>query len=259
MSPTSKGLAPTQYTSGSAGSAGSLALVGAPTLIASAVNFGASVTLALNVSNEGTYDWLVVLNALGAASDNYFAQNYRWKKSRGELIVPQGLKWSYSSDIAFGGAAQGPIGYIANAGDDGGDGSGTSASFPLTSPTNRAIGGVFQNVTTVVPLGYGFRLRIPIGTAIRTVNLYSGCRSQVNKTSTITIAAHLLDGSAGDVSTNLISTSGAGGATYFVWKTVFQAKGGAPTDLIISQILTASTGVTGVAGDAVVLAAVTIS
>lgn len=258
MSPTSKGIALTQISSGSAGSAGSLAFV-SNALVAQGINIAAPFPL--NVSNEGTYDWICT-SRRGVASTLDLAdpQTYRWKKNRGSIWVPgAGVFWNASSDLTPSFDGNGGFSISANAGDDAGLGvGGNQSTFPLTA--NRVSIGVLQNNTAIVPQGYGWSFRIPLQSVLRTINVYHATRVQFNgKTCQTVLTAHLMDGSAGDVSVTCgPNTSTAGGALTSCFKTVFQAKAPVFTYLIVTSVYT-SNSITTVSGDASYWAAVTIS
>lgn len=232
----------------------SLSLV-SNTLVQQGVTFGAPT--ALNVSTDGTYDWLCCstsgLSAFTGFSD---PQTYRWKKSRTGLWVPDGLSWNANSSLSatwVGGA----FSVSANSGDDAGLGNGgTDPTFPLTN--NTKIIGAFQNITTVVPQGYSWTLRIPIYNTQRTINIYHGNRAQLNKTALSTITAHMMDGSVADVTASCPNAGSAGGANIVGYKTVLQAKAASFCYLMITSVFT-STGATGNTGDALLWCAVTMS
>jgi hypothetical protein len=260
MSIASRGIAKTQLTGGAASAAGSLALI-SNTFIVKGATFGVT-SLSVNLTTEGTYDWgLSTANLSTYLQLTNDAGLWRWKRSRGGLLVPPAGIFAFGpSEITVGGLLSGPIAFSANAGDDaGGPSSGNNASYPLTN--SKALYGQFQNNTTVVPLGYGVGVRIPLAAnQLRTINLYCGVRCQLGKAITGTITAHFMDGSAGDVSTTITSNDpGSTGALYSVYKVVFQAKPAQSTILLLNLIVTATTGIVTQNGDAIVMAGVTIS
>lgn len=242
-----------------AAATGSLVL-NSNTNIASGATFG-SISLSVNLTTEGTYDWGIVTAAASAAQQiAYDPALWRWKQARVATLTPKGgLIFGGTSDVVAGGLTQGPISFSANAGDDlGGASSGATATYPLTGA--RSLAGLFQNTTLVVPTGYGFDQRIPlVAGQTRTINFYVFIRSQVNKTATGTFTAHLMDGSAADVTTTVVSTSGAGGATFFVNKITLTVKPATSCLLACSFILTSTTGVTGTTGDAIGIQAITMA
>lgn len=239
------------------GKIGSLALV-SNSAIASGTVFAAP-TLSLNISNEGVYDWGCTTAIGTSAAVSYDPGIWRWKRSRGGVLVPPNIVFGGPSEVTPSGLTNGPIQISANAGDDeGGNSSGNAASYPLTN--NLSSLGLFQNNSTVVPTGYGCRIRIPlIAGQLRTINFYVFVRSQVNKGSTGTFTAHLMDGTAADVSTTVVSVSGAGGATYFFNKITIKVRAGISCDLVCTWLLTQTSGVTAVTGDAIGLQAITMA
>lgn len=246
------------YVFSGVGKIGSLALLN-NTPLANGIAFGAA-SVSLNLTTEGTYDWGVsTAVAASIAQITYDPALFRWKRSRGGVLVPPNVCFEGNADVTFGGLGSGPIQTSANAGDDiGGFTAGNFASYPLTN--NRSSLGLFQNNTSVVPTGYGFKARIPlVAGQLRTINFYVFVRSQVNKTATGTFTAHLMDGTAADVSTTVLSISGSGGATYFFNRITIQVRAGISCDLICNFLLTSTTGITTVTGDAIGIQAITMA
>lgn len=246
------------YVFSGVGKIGSLQLV-SNTPIANGTVFGAP-SLSVNLTTEGTYDWgCATAVATTSAQITYDPTLFRWKRSRGGILVPSNIVFGGPSEVTPNGLAAGPIQMSANAGDDmGGASSGANASYPLTN--NTASLGLFQNNTAVVPTGYGCRIRIPlVAGELRTINFYVFVRSQINKGSTGTFTAHLSDGTAADVSTTVVSVSGAGGASYFFNKITIKARAGISCDLICTWLLTQTSGVTPITGDAIGIQAITMA
>lgn len=174
------------------GASGSLA-------ISSAVASGS-----VNLTTQGSLDWLMVSPNNNAT--NYFNPvAWRWKISNGELSRTFRFLASAAGVSTEGANSGGAVSFSASSGDDGAD---TSESFasPGANPLTNASSwrGVFANAGVT---GYGFQFSCQSNSQPRTLKLYVKLAPAVAQVG-IKVTAHLLDGSAADV-TQTLATIGA--------------------------------------------------
>lgn len=153
----------------------------------------------VNLTTQGSYDWLMVSPNNDATS--YFNPvAWRWKTFNGELARTFRFLASAAGVSTEGGTSGGAVAFSASSGDDGAD---TSENFaspggnPLTNVSSWR--GVFANAGVT---GYGFQFSCQSNSQARTLKLYLKLAPAVGQVG-IKVTAHLLDGSAADVTQSL--------------------------------------------------------
>lgn len=188
----------------------------------------------VNLTTEGTYDWWVVTGT--ASGGAQLGTNAFVFKPKGGALVPNTFKAVVSSHTgmistsASGAASGGPVAFSASAGDAFMPlGNGSSAAIPPSS-----FAPYLQWTSTDV--GFGFTFAVDANSVSRTLKLYLGVGA-FSSNEDVTVTAHLMDGSASDVSTVCTATfSGSAGVGFEVTITFQSAN---PTKLVVSSIVTA--------------------
>ncbi len=214
----SKGIARTQYSSGAANKSGAIT-------IAATLTGGAAGSIPIQVSNEGTKDYLMHSTG-GATADPYTSQgngSIHAKRLSG-YIRRCGL-WRYfgpGGTLANASITTSPWTFTTTLGDDD-TGIGT-ANNNFANALNMMIGYTANSINQITG-GFGFVVpALASAAAVRTMNVYCGFSSGGTRTDTqFEILARLLDGSAGDAS--LIVIPGVVGLKFYKVTFTFRSAG----------------------------------
>lgn len=204
----------------------------------------ASVTAspaALNVSTEGTRDWLILSPGNNSGADSAVTS---WRsKLRGDSLLP--TSWrniAVSSTSGESANSVSPMVVSATAGDEKCDATDIFTA-PNQSPTTNS--GWWRSLFAnpgVSNFGFSFSL-IADPSALRTMNLYLGnIINNGGPTQTVTVTCHLLDGSAADLVIPVVLT--IGGAAGNIWRRVsVQFASAYSTRMEVTALMTGPSGV----------------
>lgn len=194
---------------------------------------------AVNLTTDGTYDWAIVSPATGTNGRDDFSNYFRWKANRGMLARNGVRKVAATNNISGttgGGSTTGGWLFTANAGDEQVDI--TDNVNIRTIPESSSAGFDAMVDASTGQTGFGFQFVADANATSRTINIYGGGRIGIGS-GTITINAHLTDGSAADVTQTFnISTT----STDMWFKTSFTFQSASPCKLLINMLAATATG-----------------
>lgn len=194
---------------------------------------------AVNLTTEGTYDWAIV-SPTSIDGNDYPSNYFRWKANYG-MLARNGIRKVTSStnvsSTSAGGNSGGGWLLTASAGDEFADTLDNFSGHGIPESASSAYDGV-ADISGGGLTGFGFQLIADSTPQSRTINIYGGGRASIGS-GTITITAHLTDGSAPDVvktfNVNVTSTN--------MWfKTSFTFNSQVSCKLLINMIVATSVG-----------------
>ena len=194
----------------------------------------AAAPASVNLTTEGTFDWFMY-SGTGGTSQQLDARLSFLYKTLGGGFYQRTLTGVFTQ--AGGGPSigvnttGGPIAFSASAGDCAHPAGIGAPTLPLTSFAP------YSFWSDTVP-GFGYQFSVESNSVQRTLRLYVGGGGS-STTANIKVTAHLMDGSAPDVSVNILSTLvGAAGPAYKVTITFQSAT---PSKLLLTAFITSIT------------------
>jgi hypothetical protein len=151
----------------------------------------------LNVSTEGTKDWLVNTSTNSVASGDDTV--WHWKLLGGYLR--RTIRYTYPSATVTNPSLTSSMSVSADAGDDASQSNVLYSALPLSSATGHSGA---QSNNTASFTDWGFSIEAPADTVSRTLTLYVGL--QGTNGTTVTFTARLSDGSAVDAVTTVANS-----------------------------------------------------
>lgn len=184
----------------------------------------------LNVSTEGTRDWLILSPLNGTANINALNAFRHKLRGDGSLIIGE---QAVNSSTAGESTNNSTMSVSSTAGDEKcapNDNFTTTGASPTTS--SAVWRSLFGNTTN-----FGYTISTVADTNVRQINIYIGSIVNAGANQVVTIIAHLLDGSAGDITTTISTPSGS------AWKKIpIQYKSKAGSRLEVSILMTTPSG-----------------
>lgn len=221
---------------------------GGSSSVAGSAVFGAitPAPVALNVSNEGTRDWLI-LSPTNSAGLEYIPQVWR-SKLRGDSLLPSTFRFISTNGNAAGESANSvtPMSVSANAGDEKANDLDNFVGAGGASPTTNSAWwrSMFANAPNI---NYGFSFSvISDPSAVRTLNLYLGniINAPAGGTQNIRVTCHMMDNSAADVILDIpFVHPGAAGNQWSKITVAFTSKN--TTRMEVTALLTSNAGANG--------------
>lgn len=159
-------------------------------------NLGGVGSTPINVTTEGTKDWLSIGSAISIAALNTFTSGVH-SKVLGGWIGRSFLAWGPNGTVAAFNTPSTPWTFTSNIGDDAVQGNVLDGQNILNA-INLAVG-YSSNSASLISGGFGFRFEVPATTTTRNCNIYLAFKSGGTQTgNSFNITARLADGSAAD-------------------------------------------------------------